>query len=137
MIETQSMEKGSSDNNTVRSETVSGASRLEQWRRGGKLHRDDGPAHIEIREDGGQSLGWYRDGQLYRVDGPAWIDIHADGTRSERWYVDDQPHRADGPACLIVRPDGSRVEEWWIAGHQIKDRSFVPPHAKSDNRSRL
>ena len=37
------------------------------WRRGGKLHRDDGPA-IEWADG---SKEWYRDGKRHREDGPA------------------------------------------------------------------
>jgi hypothetical protein len=118
-----------------RLETGSGRARIEQWLRDGRLHRDDGPAYVEIREDGSQSMGWYRDGKLHRADGPAWIDLHADGSRSERWYLDDAPHRSDGPACVITRLDGSRVEEWWIAGHQLKERSFVPATSTPADKS--
>ena len=120
------MEKDSSRARNGRLVLDAGYARIEQWLREGRLHRDDGPAYLETRADGSQSMGWYRDGMLYRVDGPAWIDLQSDGTRSERWYLDDAPHRTDGPACVIVRPDGSRVEEWWIAGHQLKERSFLP-----------
>ena len=55
-------------------ETTTGDVRIEQWRRDGRLHRTGGPAYVEVRADGSQSMGWYREGKLYRADGPAWID---------------------------------------------------------------
>ncbi len=126
----------SSEDRPEHSVLVSDGTRLEQWRRAdGRLHRIDGPAYIEVRDDGSASTGWYREGKLYRGDGPAGVDVHPDGTRSERWYIDDQPHRADGPACVIVHPDGSRIEEWWIAGHQLKERSFIAAPAAANKEA--
>jgi hypothetical protein len=67
----------------------------------GRLHRDDGPAAVQL---GTQE--WYRHGQWHREDGPAVIRF--DGT--QEWYFEGQRHREDGPA--VIWPNG--VQEYWI-----------------------
>ena len=71
----------------------------QEWRLGGKLHREDGPA--KILADGSQS--WYRNGKLHRDDGPAvvWFD----GT--QEWRLNGQFHREDGPAKIL--PNGTQI----------------------------
>jgi hypothetical protein len=73
----------------------------QEWRLNGKLHRDDGPAHM--REDG--ATIWYRNGKKHRDDGPAITT--SSGTTI--WYQNNKKHRTGGPA--VTKPDGST--EWW------------------------
>lgn len=74
-----------------------------EWRLpNGRVHREDGPARIEV--DGTKT--WFHNGNHHRLDGPA--SEHANGTRA--WWVDGERHREDGPA--IERVDGHR--EWYV-----------------------
>jgi hypothetical protein len=76
----------------------------EEWHRGGRLHRDGGPA--VIFRNGGQQ--WWRHGEFHREGGPATIDPRG----REEWWVGGRLHREDGPA--VVDPDGS--QQWWREG---------------------
>ena len=80
-----------------------------EWRRGTKLHRDDGPA-VE-RPDG--SKEWYQHGELHRIGGPA-VE-HQDG--SKEWYQHGKWHRDDGPA--VERANGTK--EWYQHGRLHRD----------------
>jgi hypothetical protein len=72
--------------------------------RGGRLHREDGPA-LEWAHG---TREWYRRGRRHRDGGPA-VE-HADGTKS--WYRGGQLHRDDGPA--VEGADGNL--EWHREG---------------------
>ena len=78
------------------------------WYHNHKLHREDGPALIDI--DG--TRNWYKNGERHREDGPA--RIFQDG--EQMWYQNGQKHRTDGPA--VIRPDGS--QEWYYDGQEKK-----------------
>ena len=69
-----------------------------EWRRNGKLHREDGPA-VEWANGGKE---WYRSGKHHRDDGPAveWANGY------KEWWRNGKFHREDGPA--IERADGSK-----------------------------
>ena len=75
-----------------------------EYREGGVLHREDGPA-VETT-DGRQS--WWKHGQRHREDGPAFTRL--DG--SKEWRFQGQLHREVGPA--VEQTDGRR--EWWHHG---------------------
>jgi hypothetical protein len=81
----------------------------------GKLHRDDGPAYedtkqehwykngLRHRENGpaiitkdGKEPTYYRDGQLHRDDGPAYVDV----AKTQHWYKKGVRHCATGPAVI-------------------------------------
>jgi uncharacterized protein len=70
---------------------------VEEYRRSGELHRDDGPARIEHHADGSLIEGYYRDGKLHRDDGPARIERQASGSTVEEYYRNDKLHREDSP----------------------------------------
>ncbi len=114
-----------------------------EYRKGGKLHREDGPAYITpngsqvwkindvLHRKGGPAviindgvyitLKWYQFGRLSRFDGPAYIKkwIGESGlhhTIEEKWYKDGKLHRFDGPAVTSGLFD--IVEEYWLEGVQ-------------------
>ncbi len=70
--------------------------------KGGKRHREDGPAVILHNGD----RFWYEDDSFHRLDGPA-VE-RANGMRE--WYVNGLMHRKDGPAKEW--PNGMR--EWYL-----------------------
>jgi len=61
----------------------------------GKLHRDDGPAVIDIENN---YAAYWINGKLHRDDGPAVIDKN-----KKQWFINGVRHRDDGPA--ISYPD--------------------------------
>jgi hypothetical protein len=92
----------------------------------GVLHRDDGPAVIEIYPDyvgPERHRSWYRFGILHRDDGPAVVGGHETNGQYEWWRAGIR-HRDDGPAIieLIESSDFGRgpVYEWWTNGIQKK-----------------
>jgi hypothetical protein len=68
----------------------------QQWYKNSKLHRDDGPAVIDI--DGEQQ--WYINGERHRDDGPAIT-----GGGNEWWYINGKRHRINGPAIIFANDD--------------------------------
>lgn len=45
-----------------------------------KMHRTDGPAHLQFWPNGKiASEGYYKNGQLYRLDGPAVVEYNRSG----------------------------------------------------------
>lgn len=78
----------------------------ERWLLNGKLHRTDGPAHIELGV-----THWYQHGKHHREDGPAIIFDN----NTQYWFINDELHREDGPA--IIDPNGS--EYWYIHGLRV------------------
>lgn len=136
IIEIEKIEKINIDNNE---------NEREEWWVDGKLHRDDGPAFIEIdnrviyygnnnREDK-NTYSWYKNGLKHRIDAPALINGNLkvwykngkhhrlngpavemyDGTK--KWYIDGELHRENGPA--IVTNNGNK--EWWFKGKRHRD----------------
>lgn len=81
-----------------------------EWRKGGNLHRIDGPARVS--PDG--SKHWLFNGHRHRVDGPAieW------SSGSKDWFVDGKRHRVDGPA--IYHWDGKK--SWYLRGKFFKNK---------------
>lgn len=76
-----------------------------------KLHRDDGPAHIDLTN---RLYRWYQHGKLHRDGGPA--EDHFNG-HLKIWYQHGKYHREDGPA--IVRSDGARF--WYLNGEELTE----------------
>lgn len=74
----------------------------EYWKHNGLLHRENGPAVIDING----AKAWYKNGRLHREDGPAFEAY--DGLKV--WYFEGHKHREDGPA--IVYPNGSALYFW-------------------------
>lgn len=81
----------------------------------GRLHRNDGPAIIEM--DGYQA--WYRHGLRHREDGPA--RIWCNGTKE--WYLYGQKHRVGAPA--VTYEDGTEI--WYEFGlrHRIDGPAYI------------
>ena len=104
-----------------------------KWAVGGKLHRIDGPAHIDAdgtkmwyernqrHRIGGPAVTyaagsklWFEHNQLHRIDGPAVT--YANGTKM--WYIRDELHRIGGPAIMYA--NGREV--WYDHGKMISPR---------------
>ena len=74
------------------------------WFKGGKLHREDGPA---LEWPDGTKF-WFINGQNHRENGPAIEWANGD----KRWYFNGNLHREDGPA--IESSNGTRM--WYFNG---------------------
>lgn len=92
----------------------------------GVLHREDGPAEIEVYADYDgleRHRWWYRFGVLDREDGPAVVGGRTTNGQY-KWWRAGVRHRDDGPAVieLIESFDFGRgpVYEWWRNGVQQK-----------------
>lgn len=72
---------------------------VKEWREGGVLHREDGPA----RQLGDGTKMWYKIGKLHRDDGPAVL--RADGGR-EWWQTTSSTERTGRPSNGKVAPIG-------------------------------
>ena len=83
------------------------------WKKGVKLHRDDGPAFEGV--DG--SKAYYFNGKLHRKDGPAII--LPNGTKE--WFKDGLRHCVDGPAVYFK----SGRKAWYLDGKRINKRDFL------------
>jgi hypothetical protein len=87
----------------------------------GVLHRDDGPAVIEVYPDYqgfDRHRSWYRFGVLDRDDGPAVIGGATNG--QYEWWRAGVRHRDDGPAVIELIDSfefgNGPVYEWWQNG---------------------
>ena len=49
---------------------------VQKWHYYGRLHREDGPAHISERDKFRNAEEYYSYGVLHRVDGPAQINVN-------------------------------------------------------------
>jgi hypothetical protein len=88
----------------------------------GVLHRDDGPAVIEVYPDyNGQERhrSWYRFGMLDRDDGPAVIGGRSANGQYEWWRAGVR-HRDDGPAVIEL------VESSLVAARSTNGGEMVP-----------
>ena len=75
------------------------------WRKGGLLHRENGPALIWISG----YMEWRLDGELHRDDGPAIKNL--DG--SEKWYQHGKLHRENAPAVIKLDARDQVIYEVW------------------------
>jgi len=81
---------------------------IEEHYQFGKLHREDGPAHVKIVKNNNGSIisvskTWYMFGLRHRINGPAVLkfdfNTNAKIKRVEKiWYKFGYGHREDGPA---------------------------------------
>ncbi len=94
----------------------------------GELHREDGPAIIDLNGNkywflhgikrraeyisGGRA--WYLGEELHRIDGPAFVWANGD----EGWYRNGLRHRSNGPA-VSTRFKGKTHYEWWLNGKKV------------------
>jgi hypothetical protein len=74
------------------------------WKKGGKYHREGGPAIMEIDPQTGVVTDeiWYRDGKRHREGGPAIMEIDPQTgvVTYEIWYRDGKLNREGGPAVI-------------------------------------
>lgn len=66
-----------------------------------ELHREDGPAYIELYNNGHKKKEiWYKNNQKYRKDGPAFIEWYENGNKkSEIWYKNNHIYRKNKKDC--------------------------------------
>ncbi len=92
----------------------------ELWYKDTKLHREDGPAHIEWWPNGNKrEETWYTNGLTHRNDDPAVTLYYIDGTKEkEDWYVNGTNHRIGAePAETQWWGNGEkRMDAWWKDG---------------------
>jgi hypothetical protein len=105
---------------------------FEEWRKHGKIHRDDGGPAVRI----GTSYQWWYEGKRFRAGGgPTEVNTK---TNLELWHdTDGKLHRDDGPAVIqmgdlchwkkhgvLHRIGGPAIEsgdgenEWWVDGQR-------------------
>lgn len=113
---------------------------MQEWFKGGLLHRDDLPAQITETKS-----SWYQEGLLHRVGKPAVEYISG----QSEWYLNGKHHRDNGPAIdhpehrqvwyqhgRLHRADGPAVvykhglQEWWLDG--VPTRNDDEPQEISD-----
>lgn len=70
---------------------------VETWYKDGLIHREDGPARNDYKEEIKQ---WYKDGEKHREGGPAVI--YSDGTK-EWWLEGDQYTEEDHKEMLKIK----------------------------------
>ena len=97
-----------------------------EWRRGGVLHRDDGPAceyhdQLSFSRNRPSLLAeyWYQNGQKHRDKDPAYIryDNQSRLIVDQVWYQNDQIHRPHGgPARVTHHRYGSLSSQAWYWG---------------------
>ncbi len=110
----------------------------ERWYKNGKLHRDDGPAYNEWRENGKKKVeAWFTKGVAYRGKTTTEFDlrqvaiIEYDANEMvrkktfcyksgiiylERWYKNGKDYRADGgPTQTWYWENGNKQREDWPA----------------------
>lgn len=88
------------------------------------LHREDGPAQIEIDPNGTRREWWIKDGDYHRDDDePAFILYNYDGLiKIEKWIHHGKCHRDLGPAYIYRRTDGSVYNiQYMINGQNHRD----------------
>jgi len=98
------------------------------WYKNGKLHRDDGPAEIHPKIQGGQDEIWYQFGLRHRDDGPAYTESPG----NERWYKRGKLHRIDGPS---VRSTYGGLREWWsINGKRHRENGAAVVYSNGERQ---
>ena len=99
---------------------------IENWLENGKETRLDGPTIVHLSPNGIKEMEEWRLGGKIHRDGskPAKSYWYPDGTKQlERWYQNDQKHRFDGPASIEWNVDGMIVGEFWF----LNNISILPP----------
>src|ERR1700730_11103645 len=105
----------------------------------GVLHRDNGPAVIEVYpgyEGSERHRSWYHNGVLDRDDGPAVIGGR-DANGQYEWWRAGVRHRNDGPAVIELLDSyefgRGPVYEWWQNGvkHKVQDGDGIVHYFKN------
>jgi hypothetical protein len=95
----------------------------ESWGRNDlDIHREDGPAINNWREDGTKSYEiWYLNNSRHREGGPAHLSWTSTGQlRYELWYFENMLHRKFAPAKITYLPD--YVSDWYCFGELITEQ---------------
>ena len=113
--------------------------KAENWYYDGVRHRIGGPAVISESHDNNQFLGkveqWHYNGKLHREEGPANITMMPMYTNQE-WYYDGKRHRTDGPAVLTTdNDDGEIYEEEWYVDDIKFDPKTKKPIGRNDEKA--
>ncbi len=107
----------------------------KMWMRDNTLHREDGPARIEIdHNENIISEEWYLNGKLGRYDDKPTIIVYEEGIKVEEiWQIDKVKHRESGPAHIITDYDTKEVthEIWYKNG--LRHREAGPAEVSYDN----
>lgn len=68
---------------------------------------------------------WRKDGYLHREDGPAYIQYYSSNKKRfeyKFWYINGKVHREDGPACILYDRRGNEISSvWFINDIQLND----------------
>ena len=111
-----------------------GSKKLEYWFVDG-IHTD-GLCVVEYYGDGSfYCQEWRLGGKRHREGGPARIVYYPGGATSiEYWAINGAPHRADGPASIYYNSDGSiDVAEYFYKGHRFNDKKEYEDYLKKNN----
>ena len=85
------------------------------------MDRQDGPAWIWRNADGvATEEFYYRNGKVHREEGPAHVVRNPDGSTFEAYYRNGGLHREDGPAIVRRKADGSAAQEYYRNGQLVK-----------------
>lgn len=108
------------------SEVVTEPDGTVKYYSGGLLHRDVGPAVIEVYPDYSgpeRHRSWYKQGMHHRDDGPAVVGGRTSNGQYE-WWRNGVRHRDDGPAVIEQLESYEfglgPVYEWWSDGVRYK-----------------
>lgn len=90
----------------------------EEYYLDGKLHREDGPAIIDYYSNRKYKMcSYYKNDNIHKEDGPAVIMYDNFGKIfREEYYLNDKKHRADGPSVITYNKKGTERELWYVNG---------------------
>lgn len=120
--------------------TVTEPDGTEKFQSCGILHRDDGPAVVEVYADyegHERHRSWYQFGLLDRGDGPAVIGGRTTNGQYEWWRAGVR-HRDEGPAVIEMLESyefgPGPVYEWWRNGirQKVQGGEGIIYHFKTD-----
>ncbi len=91
-----------------------------EYRKHGKLHREDGPAQTEFHKDGTIAFQeWWINGQWHRENGPSLINYENRLKKCEYWHKYGKLHREDGPAIILYDKNSNIIaQEYWLDGKE-------------------
>ena len=87
----------------------------EEWFKGNRRHREDGPAIIIYLENGTIiKEEWYKNDLLSRENGPAHIAYYENGNKeTEGWYKNGKVHRTDDYAFFEYYENGNLESKYY------------------------
>lgn len=100
-------------------------SRKKHLNSDGQLHREDGPALIDVNPDTGEVLAeaWYLNGKPHRENNPAYVSYDGGKIISEQWWLNGELHREGKPAMTALSYNRDEIihQEWWLNGKRHRD----------------